>query len=162
MYDCFNLIQGDEPGEFWRLLGGRPTDPITVSIHSFILAFNLVSIPSYIHSFTLEFINSSIHSFICSFVCSHSFIHSFIHSFVRSFIHSCILKHSCIYPFIHYYLFLTLQEKPEYNEPPPVPILYQVALGLGYLELPQGTVFGFSLVFMGLLFTLTISDKKDL
>ncbi|XP_020611337.1 protein flightless-1 homolog isoform X2 [Orbicella faveolata] len=48
---------GDEPGEFWRLLGGRPTDPIT--------------------------------------------------------------------------------EKPEYNEPPPVPILYQVALGLGYLELPQ-------------------------
>ena len=31
------------------------------------------------------------------------------------------------------------QEKPEYNEPPPTPILYQVALGLGYLELPQGT-----------------------
>ena len=33
---------------------------------------------------------------------------------------------------------LMFQEKPEYNEPPPVPILYQVALGLGYLELPQG------------------------
>ncbi|XP_015752858.1 PREDICTED: protein flightless-1 homolog [Acropora digitifera] len=48
---------GDEPGEFWRLLGGRPVEPIV--------------------------------------------------------------------------------EKPEYNEPPPTPILYQVALGLGYLELPQ-------------------------
>ncbi|XP_074638252.1 protein flightless-1 homolog [Acropora palmata] len=48
---------GDEPGEFWRLLGGRPVEPIV--------------------------------------------------------------------------------EKPEYNEPPPAPILYQVALGLGYLELPQ-------------------------
>ena len=66
MYDRFNLIQGDEPGEFWKLLGGRPTDPITVSIHSFILrlAFNLASIPSYILSYILEFINSSIHSFI--------------------------------------------------------------------------------------------------
>ncbi|PFX31861.1 Protein flightless-1-like [Stylophora pistillata] len=30
-----------------------------------------------------------------------------------------------------------ITERPEYNEPPPVPILYQVALGLGYLELPQ-------------------------
>lgn len=35
---------------------------------------------------------------------------------------------------------LILQVKPEYDEPPPVPILYQVALGLGYLELPQGSV----------------------
>ncbi|CAH3013556.1 unnamed protein product [Porites evermanni] len=48
---------GDEPGEFWRLLGGRTSTPIT--------------------------------------------------------------------------------EKPEYKENPPAPILYQVALGLGYLELPQ-------------------------
>ena len=75
MYDCFNLIQGDEPGEFWRLLGGRPTDPITVSIHSFILAFNLASIPSYIHSFILEFI----HSF------SHSFLHLSFHSLLFCF-----------------------------------------------------------------------------
>ncbi|XP_068672970.1 protein flightless-1 homolog [Montipora foliosa] len=48
---------GEEPGEFWRLLGGRPQDPI--------------------------------------------------------------------------------MEKPDYQELPPTPILYQVALGLGYLELPQ-------------------------
>lgn len=33
-----------------------------------------------------------------------------------------------------------IQEKPEYKENPPAPILYQVALGLGYLELPQGIV----------------------
>ena len=33
------------------------------------------------------------------------------------------------------------QEKPEYKENPLAPILYQVALGLGYLELPQGNVF---------------------
>ena len=37
------------------------------------------------------------------------------------------------------YCSVLFQEKPEYNEPPPTPILYQVALGLGYLELPQGT-----------------------
>ena len=35
-------------------------------------------------------------------------------------------------------LVFTVQEKPEYTENPPAPILYQVALGLGYLELPQG------------------------
>ena len=38
------------------------------------------------------------------------------------------------------------QEKPEYKENPPALILYQVALGLGYLELPQGNVF---LVYFG-------------
>lgn len=27
------FFKGDEPGEFWRLLGGRTSTPITVSIH---------------------------------------------------------------------------------------------------------------------------------
>ena len=38
----------------------------------------------------------------------------------------------------NFVLFVEIQEKPEYNEKPPAVILYQVALGLGYLELPQG------------------------
>ena len=37
-------------------------------------------------------------------------------------------------------LVFNVQEKPEYKENPPAPILYQVALGLGYLELPQGSL----------------------
>lgn len=43
-----------------------------------------------------------------------------------------------------------IQEKPEYKENPPAPILYQVALGLGYLELPQGIVWKCFLMFLSI------------
>lgn len=75
MYDCFNLIQGDEPGEFWKLLGGRPTDPITVSIHSF---WHLILHP-FLLIFTHSYLNSLIHPSI------HSFLHLSIHSLLFCF-----------------------------------------------------------------------------